>query len=764
MSQPSVYYLPLQYTIYQKCLVDVLIQLHRSNIKAYLKRQEGEVDDEEMDDDAKTMSNESMFEAFIFNYKQITNHPSLLVDYYIPRDLLLLNTKENIVGLSNKYRQVSEILDRLVEKDARKTIVLSVSDAKEMDLVESFLLGKFGLQYYRFSGSSLYYDNHGSFDFHQSSKTNDQVSSEVRKAQNPQDIDEQKRRKPGRQKKSHGSAATSSSNENNNGNGSGPNDGQQRRKKSGRPSTAEKRAREQRAQMSAALANDGTVNGSVESDLSAGNNRRENKEEYIPKLSKNNREFCERLLEKKNKKLNVYLILSSQLKYLLQFEDLKSDLIISLDSKYTDFEEVSKILNYEIPILKPIVVESLEHYEYQMNETMNSIIFDDKKPLKRQQRLMNSKSNEDMRDSFDFRRLLVMLSLAAWSGISVYSAESDSPVSNSLIDWLIDPSNKEYPYPQTLETRIPLIYNQSLIDNVRDTLEAKYDLATNLGVKNLDNYVFFNEKLDNRAPEKTEHNDKKIKLNPEHCEVPERLSYSQYQFYLRELIKETLRQMDEWMEKSGDILHFVHLDETERQYIMDCGNADCGELFKKNRDLKVVVEAREKVLARMDQELEKVFQLNEMLKSRFQEYSELKSGEISDKKTKQNNEMEKLKLRLEELKMSISRAEAESNGVRSKYQETSTKAAESSMLLKKYESLGKLLQEESKGVFRKVQLKCVKDQQAYVTKKIETLTNDQRTWRGYLEILNREFEKRSNGVHQGNATRSGRNARTQTPY
>lgn len=86
MSQPSVYYLPLQYTIYQKCLVDVLIQLHRSNIKAYLKRQEGEVDDEEMDDDAKTMSNESMFEAFIFNYKQITNHPSLLVDYYIPRD------------------------------------------------------------------------------------------------------------------------------------------------------------------------------------------------------------------------------------------------------------------------------------------------------------------------------------------------------------------------------------------------------------------------------------------------------------------------------------------------------------------------------------------------------------------------------------------------------------------------------------------------------------------------------------------------------
>lgn len=789
MSNPGkapVYYLPVEQTVYQKCLIDIMIQLHEPHIRSYLQRLKDKKTTDNNGDDTNdnanetstnsnngTMSDDSMMEAFIFNVKQITNHPTLLVDHYIPRNLLLLSSKENIIDLSNKYHQISEILDKLVERDVRKTIIISVSNAKEMDLIESFLLGKTGLQYYRFSGSSLYYDNHGSFDFHKASKLQDEENTnDNNQLENFDDSHvnqnterQTKKRKNVRNKKVSGSNSTPANGSSYN--NSSSNNNTEKKKKTGRQSNAEKRAREQHAQVSAAIAAATSSDQTGDSDPTL--KTRENREEYIPKLSKNNSEFCAKLLEKKSKKLNVYLILSSQLKYLLQFEDLKSDLILSLDSNFTNFDDLSSILDHQVPILKPIVIESLEHYEWELNNNKDNIIYDINQPIKRQRNHHND--NNNLNAKIKFNKLLVLLSIAAWPNVNVKLQSNISPISDNLINWLIDPTKNLYPFNRTTETNLSHILDDSLFNKVYDTLNLPYKLANTLGVKKLDEYKFFDLKLDlhiNNKDDDTNKQDKKrIKLNPNDNLVPSKFNYSLYQFHLTHLLNDTLTAMQVWQLETEKQLKFVHLDETERQFIIDKGNEECGELFKQDRDLGVKLEAREKVNEKLNSEVlkfESILVNNEGsgLKQRFENYSNTKAEDVNIEE--KNNEVKLLMEKLESLTVNIKEAENESNNIRLEYQEKSSKAAELSAITKNLETVNKTLQEESKGRFKEIQLNSIVEKKKYLNKKINELNNDCSMWNGYLEILNAKIEKKSSLVNNNAISRVARRSRNNTPY
>jgi hypothetical protein len=820
-----VYYLPLEQTVYQKCLIDIIIQLHKPHIYAYLEKLTKGLENNEQQEDNKTfdeiynnnqqdhdnsiMSSDAMIETFIFNIKQITNHPTLLVDHYIPRNLLLLNSKENIINLSNKYHQISEILDKLVERDVTKTIIINVSNAKEMDLIESFLLGKCGIQYYRFSGSSLFYDNHGSFDFHKDlemkNSTNNLNNIDV--SLNP--VTQSKKRKNGRGKKinnstnvnnnvnsannldndsnqnfinttttttttttntnnnnnnnttTNSSSSTNSGSNNNNNNGNSS----KKKKKTGRPSSAEKRAREQQAQVSTAISGVTSSDQNFESDQNSNHKLQRDREEYIPKISKNNNEFYEKLLEKKSKKLNVYLILSSQLKYLLQFEDLKSDLILSLDSGFIDFEDLSNILDHKVPILKPIIVESLEHYEWELDNNKENIIYDVNQPIKRQRKQHQNNLNND---KSEFNRLLALLSIAAWPNVGVQLTSNINPLSDDIIDWLIDPKNKSYPYSQTINTQLPHILDTSLINKVMKILNSSFELSNTLGVLKLNEYEFFNSNLNINKKEieneiKIKHDNKRIKLdlkNDDDDQIPIKFNYSLYQFHLTKLINDTLQRMQSWIMKTDEQLSFVHLDETERQYMIDKGNLECGELFKKDRDLGVQLEARNKIKGKLNDEVNKFeFELKD-LKERYEIY--LKLDKDDKKFEKQDDEIFNLKEKLKNLKMNIDQVGEDSNKIRSIYQEKSSQAAELSAVVKNLENDGKKLQEESEGVFKQIHIKSILEKQEFVDKRIKELSNNCSMWNGYLEILNNEVEKRGNTVSTG--SRAVRSSRNNTPY
>lgn len=830
-NKAPVFYLPLGQTVYQKCLIDILIQLHKPHITEYLltqrehllnsagtressvkKEEEEEKEDVGSNHKPETlqpsyMSDESMFEAFIFNYKQITNHPTLLVDHYIPRNFLLLSSKENIINLSNKYHQVSEILDKLVERNVRKTIVISVSNAKEMDLVESFLLGKCGIQYYRFSGSSLYYDNHGSFDFHKASKLNNESLNEPysgRNVNNSSDISVagngngntgdaiKLKRKAGRAKKGNrisGNEVIDATT------------GEVRRKKKlGRPTSAEKKAREQQAQVSAALEAE-YANGkaqSVDNGKNLSNNEtdethksKENKEEYIPKLSKNNREFTDMLAEKRSKKLNVYLILSSQLKYLLQLEDLKSDMVFSLDSNFTDFEDLSNSLTYEIPIIKPIVVDSLEHYEWEMSK--EPLLFSDSldpPSTKRQRRAAAvqtfpssigsaEKDNTKLEgvNKSKFHRLLALLAIASWADVEVESQSNLSPVSEKLIDWLADWNSCTYPYGDGITTVLPHKFDDALTDKVLKVLDSPYDLTNTLGVNEMDQYQFFNSQLKSDLNgdinsktgdiETESKGSKRIKLSPklEHVvkQIPQNFTYQQYQFQLTTLINDTLQAMLSWMQKTEKCLQFVNLDETERQSVIDQGYVECGELFKKDRDLGVKIEAREKIRQRMKNEYIKFEATRDCLRERIATYNEITTENIDF--SKQEAEIDELRTKIESLKADLKKSEAESETIRHEYQEKSSHAAELSSAVKQAQELGKLLTDQSQGTFQKIQLQSLFKEQEFVSKKVTQLKDDELFWNRHISTIQNELDKRSSGINADGHESTGRGSgRGRTPH
>lgn len=639
-----VHYLPLHETIYQKRLKEILIQLHKNHLLSYLKdlkispndidkEADGEIKKEIGNDGSSgQMSDNSIFEAFNFNCKQILHHPTLLVDHYIPKNLLLLNSKENIISLSNKYLQISNILDGLVEKKVKKTIIISVSNAKEMDLIESVLIGKNGLQYYRFSGSSLYYDNHGSFDFHWNSK-NETIGENIK----IEEISTVKRKTNGRTKKSPVENTAQ--------------EDTKRKKKMGRPSSAEKRAREQNAQINAAIA--ARESSSVSEDTEKYKGRDET-EEYIPKISKNNKQFTEILEEKESKRINIYLILSSQLKYLLQFEDLQSDLVISLDCKTNESEELSSIVKNKIHVLKPIIIESLEHYEWEM---------------------VQEKEEHSS-------RLLTLLSIAS---NEEEKAKKDEVDDNKMIEWIIDPINHEYPYNEKIKSKYRPVLDESLILRVKDTLESRPD------------------------------GNKRIKLSGEG--IPKVFTYQKYQYYLTNLINENIRGMNIWIDNSENELKDVHLKETNREDIIDVGNYEIGEIFKKNRDIKVKIELRSKVKERNESEYQKLVEVRDVLKKGS------------------NEDIESLKEQISSLKMEIEASEKESGVIRAEYQEKSTLAVEKTRELKSIEILNKQLIEDSKGIFHQMRLKSIRDEQAFINRRLRELANDKKSWEGIIQVL-----------------------------
>lgn len=639
-----VHYLPLHETIYQKRLKEILIQLHKNHLLSYLKdlkispndidkEADGEIKKEIGNDGSSgQMSDNSIFEAFNFNCKQILHHPTLLVDHYIPKNLLLLNSKENIISLSNKYLQISNILDGLVEKKVKKTIIISVSNAKEMDLIESVLIGKNGLQYYRFSGSSLYYDNHGSFDFHWNSK-NETIGENIK----IEEISTVKRKTNGRTKKSPVENTAQ--------------EDTKRKKKMGRPSSAEKRAREQNAQINAAIA--ARESSSVSEDTEKYKGRDET-EEYIPKISKNNKQFTEILEDKESKRINIYLILSSQLKYLLQFEDLQSDLVISLDCKTNESEELSSIVKNKIHVLKPIIIESLEHYEWEMMQ-----------------------ENEEYSS-----RLLTLLSIAS---NEEEKAKKDEVDDNKMIEWIIDPINHEYPYNEKIKSKYRPVFDESLILRVKDTLESRPD------------------------------GNKRIKLSGEG--IPKVFTYQKYQYYLTNLINENIRGMNIWIDNSENELKDVHLKETNREDIIDVGNYEIGEIFKKNRDIKVKIELRSKVKERNESEYQKLVEVRDVLKKGS------------------NEDIESLKEQISSLKMEIEASEKESGVIRAEYQEKSTLAVEKTRELKSIEILNKQLIEDSKGIFHQMRLKSIRDEQAFINRRLRELANDKKSWEGIIQVL-----------------------------
>ncbi|KAI5961597.1 HDA2 [Candida pseudojiufengensis] len=93
----------------------------------------------------------------------ISNHPSLLVDHFIPKKLLLSETNEMKISMSGKLELFNKILDSLIDQNLTTNypILIVSKNNKELELIEGMILGK-NLSYKNSSTIKLYKEEENS--------------------------------------------------------------------------------------------------------------------------------------------------------------------------------------------------------------------------------------------------------------------------------------------------------------------------------------------------------------------------------------------------------------------------------------------------------------------------------------------------------------------------------------------------------------------------------------------------------------------------
>lgn len=169
----KVYYLPVTLTQFQKDLSEILISLHAKSFKASLI---GEPQADTVNKPSglpagpethlyPTLSQRQLTYIFDSNIRAIANHPSLLVDHYMPRQLLRMEPTESSIAGSHKFQVLNQLINSICFRDREgspneviKCAIIAHS-IKELDLLEGLILGK-KFRTKRLSGTSLYNEKH----------------------------------------------------------------------------------------------------------------------------------------------------------------------------------------------------------------------------------------------------------------------------------------------------------------------------------------------------------------------------------------------------------------------------------------------------------------------------------------------------------------------------------------------------------------------------------------------------------------------------
>ncbi|CAI4058778.1 hypothetical protein SKDZ_04G4950 [Saccharomyces kudriavzevii ZP591] len=165
----KVYYLPVKLTHFQKDLSEILVSLHAKSFKASLMG-ESQAGHNSKSDDPEThsypkLSQRQLTYIFDSNIRAVANHPSLLVDHYMPRQLLRMEPTESSIAGSHKFQVLNQLINSIRFRDKAGTpkevikCAIIAHSIKELDLLEGLVLGK-KFRIKRLSGTSLYNEKH----------------------------------------------------------------------------------------------------------------------------------------------------------------------------------------------------------------------------------------------------------------------------------------------------------------------------------------------------------------------------------------------------------------------------------------------------------------------------------------------------------------------------------------------------------------------------------------------------------------------------
>lgn len=157
-----VFHLPTPMTVFQMDLSEVIVQLFYGEITLAVFENSSHkrtsidslLDSNPGPHFAGRQNHEKM--NILFNQlKIVSKHPSLLVDHFIPKKLLLLEVVERLINMSGKFQLFNRLIDSLIDADKKYNLLVVAESVKELELIEGLILGK-TLWYQNLSRSKLY--------------------------------------------------------------------------------------------------------------------------------------------------------------------------------------------------------------------------------------------------------------------------------------------------------------------------------------------------------------------------------------------------------------------------------------------------------------------------------------------------------------------------------------------------------------------------------------------------------------------------------
>ncbi|KAL6452894.1 HDA2 HDA1 complex subunit 2 [Candida maltosa Xu316] len=157
----GIIYLPTTFTCLQKSLAEIILHLFSSELLNEVRSKKLKTNSSnEIQDNNNNNNNRQDKLALCFDQLwTIANHPSLLIDHFIPKKLLLSETSDRQLNMSGKIQFFNKIVDSLIEerKDTGYRMLVVSNNVKELELIEGIVIGK-QLYYNNCSSAKLYDD------------------------------------------------------------------------------------------------------------------------------------------------------------------------------------------------------------------------------------------------------------------------------------------------------------------------------------------------------------------------------------------------------------------------------------------------------------------------------------------------------------------------------------------------------------------------------------------------------------------------------
>lgn len=135
------YVLPVPMTPFQKHLTDDVVSLHYSDILRFFAC--GSLENEVL---------QNSLDSLYANTQLVATHPYLLVQHYLPPNLLLKDVHHRLARASGKFSVLVNLIELI--RDKKINVALISRAGKSFDLIESLLLGRM-INYKRYSGTYL---------------------------------------------------------------------------------------------------------------------------------------------------------------------------------------------------------------------------------------------------------------------------------------------------------------------------------------------------------------------------------------------------------------------------------------------------------------------------------------------------------------------------------------------------------------------------------------------------------------------------------